>query len=373
MIVVLLNSYLVILFLLVRLKLVRFNLFWKCSPLIVLLLLMFGLFIPMGWGAPQGTALVVRNSVAIVPNVSGQVVEVPVQANAPLKAGDVLFRIDPAPFEYKVKELEAQVVAAKQRAEQLKSEVDAATANVAAITAQVGPAEKRRDDIARLAQNSTATQFRLQDQQKQVDTLHAQLDAAKAQETTAQLALGSQIDGVNTEVVRLTAQLDDAQWELDQTTVRAPADGYVTNIGLRKGARVTSLPLAPAMAFIDTSQTVVGVEIAQIDARYVAPGQPVELTFKFAPGAIYTGKVERVLQAIATGQVHASGAALATTEIQSAPFGVRVKLDDADSADRLPAGSTGDAAIFTDHVQAAHVIRKVLLRQIAITNYVNPF
>jgi multidrug resistance efflux pump len=373
MIVVLLNVYLVILFLLVRLRIVPFNLFWKCSPLIVLLLLLFGLFIPMGWGAPQGSALVVRNSVAIVPNVSGQVVDVPVEANTPLKTGDVLFRIDPAPFGYKVKELEAQVVAAKQKAEQLKSGLDAATANVAALTSQLGFAEKRRDDVAKLAQSSSATQFRVQDEQKQVDTLRAQLDAANANEASARIALASEIDGVNTDVARLTAQLDNAKWELDQTIVRAPSDGYVTNIGLRKGARVTSLPLAPAMAFIDTSHTVVGVEIAQIDARYVEPGQPVELTFKFAPGMIYSGKVERVLQAIATGQVQASGAAVAPREIQSAPFAIRVTLDDREFADRLPAGSVGEAAIFTDHVKAAHVIRKVLLRQIAITNYVNPF
>jgi hypothetical protein len=60
MIVVLLNVYLVILFLLVKLNIVRFNLFWKSSPFIVLLLLLVGLFIPMGWGAPSGSALVGR-------------------------------------------------------------------------------------------------------------------------------------------------------------------------------------------------------------------------------------------------------------------------------------------------------------------------
>jgi multidrug resistance efflux pump len=54
---------------------------------------MFSLFIPMGWGAPHGPALVVRNSVAVVPDVAGEVTDVPVQANQPLKAGDVLFKI----------------------------------------------------------------------------------------------------------------------------------------------------------------------------------------------------------------------------------------------------------------------------------------
>lgn len=155
--------------------------------------------------------------------------------------------------------------------------------------------------------------------------------------------------------------------------VRAPADGYVTNLALRKGARVASLPAAPAMAFIDTSETLIGVDIQQIDARYVAPGQPVELTFKFFPGQVYAGRVQSVLQAVATGQVQASGLAVAPKGVQTVPFVVRVKLDDEAIARQLPAGSTGDAAIFTDRVKAAHIIRKVLLRQIAIMNYVWPY
>src|SRR5262249_23125308 len=105
----------------------------------------------------------------------------------------------------------------------------------------------------------------------------------------------------------------------------------------------------------------------------VKPGQPVEVTFKFKPGAIYTGKVEAVLQAIAPGQTQVSGTAAMPPAIQAAPFVVRVKLDDDAFAASLPAGSTGEPAIFTDHVTATHVIRKVLLRQIAILNYVNPF
>jgi hypothetical protein len=59
--------------------------------------------------------------------------------------------------------------------------------------------------------------------------------------------------------------------------------------------------------------------------------------------------------------------------VQAAPLVVRIALDDPTIANRLPAGSAGDAAIFTDRVKAAHVIRRVLLRQIAIMNYVLPF
>jgi RND family efflux transporter MFP subunit len=313
MIVAIFNVYLVILFLLVKLKIVRFTLFWKCSPLIVLLLLMFGLFIPMGWGAPSGSAIVVRNSVPIVPNVAGEVVDVPVEPNRPLKAGDVLFRIDPAPFQ----------------------------AQVDALTAQLKFEKLRLSQMSQLQENQTGRAFDVQERQASVD--------------------------------QLTAQLAGAQYNLDQTVVRAPADGYVTNLALRKGARVAALPLSPVMAFIDVSDTLVGVEIQQIDARYIEPGQSVEVTFKFLPGRVLTGKVTDVLQAISTGQVQASGLAVTPKELQSAPFAVRVKLDDAGAAQSLPAGSAGTAAIFTDHVKASHIIRRVILRQIAILNYINPF
>ena len=123
MIVVLLNVYLVILFFLVKLKVVPFNLFWKVSPLIVLLLLMFGLFIPMNWGAPQGNALVVRYSVSIVPDVAGEVLEVPVEPNQALKAGNVLFRIDPTPYEAQVRALTAQL-----KFQELRLDADGETA-----------------------------------------------------------------------------------------------------------------------------------------------------------------------------------------------------------------------------------------------------
>ena len=267
----------------------------------------------MGWGAPQGSALVVRNSVQIVSDVAGEVLDVPVQANAPLKAGEVLFIIDPTPYKATVKALEAQLKFAKLRLAQM----------------------------TQLFERDSGRGFDVEQRQSEVD--------------------------------QLSAQLEGAQWNLDKTTVRAPADGYVTNLALRKGARVANLPLAPVMAFIDTSDTLIGVEIAQDDARYVRPGQEVEVTFKFLPGQVFSGKVETVLQAIASGQVQTSGLAVQSKSVAAAPFVARVKLDDADLASRLPAGSTGTAAIFTDRVKAAHVIRKVLLRQTAIMNYVLPF
>lgn len=311
MIVVLLNSYIALLALFVWLRFIPFDTFWKISPVIVLLVLLVGLFIPMGWGAPSGPAAVIRNSVQIIPSVAGEVVDVPVAANTPVKAGDVLFRVDPTTYQ----------------------------AQVDTIQAQLKFAELRLSQFSELQSRDTGRAFDVQQREAEVEQLRAQLDAAK--------------------------------WNLDKTVVRAPADGYVTNLALRKGARVTAQ--SPVMAFIDTSETIFGVEIPQIYARYIKVGQPMEITFKPLPGEVFAGRVEAVLQAIATGQTLVGGLAVAPSEVQAAPFVVRIRLDDQELAKRLPAGSTGLAAVYTEHVQAAHVIRKVVLRQTAILNYVNPY
>jgi RND family efflux transporter MFP subunit len=311
MLIALLLAYIAMLSLFVWLGFIPLNPFWKLSPVIVLLGLTVGLFIPMGWGAPSGTVAVVRNSVQIIPSVAGEVIDVPIQANTPLKEGDVLFRIDPTTYEAQVQALEAQ----------LKFE------------------ELRLSQMTQLAERGSGRNFDVEQRQASVDQFKAQLDGAK--------------------------------WNLDKTTVLAPSDGYVTNLALRKGARVTGQ--SPVMAFIDTSETMFGAEIPQIYVRYLAVGQPVEITFKTLPGEVYTGHVETVLQAIATGQTQVGGLAVAPTEVQAAPFVIRIKLDNEDVARRLPAGSTGLAAIYTDHVKAAHVIRRVILRQTAILNYINPF
>jgi RND family efflux transporter MFP subunit len=308
MMIAIMSVYLALLFGLVWLGIIRFNTFWKVSPIILLIILNLGLFIPMGWGAPQGPVVVVRNSVAIVPDVAGEVVDVPVVANTPLKAGDVLFKIDPTPYDAQVKAIEAQLKLSTTRLAQM----------------------------TQLFERDSGRGFDVEQRQSEVD--------------------------------QLTAQLQGAKWNLDKTVVRAPADGYVTNLALRRGARVGNLPLSPAMAFIDTPDTLIGIEINQIDARYIEPGQEVEVTFKFVPGHVYTGKVESILQAIASGQTQTSGTAVARKAIEAGPFVVRVKLDDAAFAERLPAGATGTAA---EHVKVSHSLRQDTLQATDITGKID--
>jgi multidrug resistance efflux pump len=204
-----------------------------------------------------------RNSVAVVPDIAGEVTDVPVQANQLLKAGDVLFKIDPTPYQFQLDALAAQ----------LKFE------------------ELRLSQMTQLQSTDSGRAFDVQQRQADVDKLKAQVEGAK--------------------------------WNLEKTVERAPSDGCVTNVGLLKGARVANLPLSPVMAFISTAETVVGVQTQQIYTRYIEPGQEVEVTFKFFPGQVFTGKVVSLLEATATGQVLTSGTAVAARQVTAAPFVVR--------------------------------------------------
>lgn len=310
MIIAILAIYGAILLVLEKLGIIVWSKKWTATFPALWLALQIMLMIPMGWGSPQGPALVLRPTVSIVPNVSGEVIEIAAEQNKPLMSGDVLFRIDPVPYEAAVKSIEAQLALQEQLL-------------------------------------ANATELQGKGVGRGVDLLERQ----------------SAVDN-------LKGQLQNANWNLEKTTVRAPSDGFITNVALRKGARVGG---APVMAFIDTTLTAVGVEINQNNARYIEPGQPVEIAFKFAPGAIYAGKVKGVIQAISTGQIVASGLAVTPNEIQSAPFVVEVELDDQDFARKLPMGATGVAAIYTEQQKVSRIIRKVILRQISILNYVNPF
>jgi multidrug resistance efflux pump len=118
----------------------------------------------------------------------------PVKPNFPVKMGDVLFQIDPAPYGYKVSQLQASLAAARQQAQILKSNYEQATASVTGLDAQVKYNAKRLEDIQKLYANGANTEFKEQDTQVQLETVTAQLNVAKATQQSAKLALDSEIE-----------------------------------------------------------------------------------------------------------------------------------------------------------------------------------
>jgi len=288
-----------------RFKLLPWNWPWRIVTVLVgvgILAVFLGL---LNYLTPSGRVAIIGRVVEVTPNVAGQVTDVDVQPNVLVKAGAILFQIERAPYEYKVKQLQAALAEARQKVEQLKSNIDLAAADAEAIAAQLVYADMKRAALEQLVQTNSAAKLADDEARAQVRSLAAQLVAAKARETNAKLALGSEIDGEHTTVAQLVAQLDNAKWELDQTTIRAPADGYVSTMALAVGTR--AVPLRSVLSFILADDiTLVGV-FSQNGFRSVKPGATVKLVFANKPGRIYRSTVGNIMQGVGQGQIAVSG------------------------------------------------------------------
>ena len=317
---------------------------------------------------PSGRVTVTGRVVEVTPNVTGQIVAIPVKTNVLVKANDVLFQIDPAPFQYKVSQLQASLAAAKQQVEILKSNYEQATANASGLTTQVAFNKQRNADIQKLAAEGANTQFQAQDNQNQYETALAQLNSAKAAQQSAKLAMDSEIGGVNTTVAQLQAQLDNANWELSQTTIRAPADGYVTLVTVTVGDR--ALQARSAMSFIVENEiTLVGM-FPQNGFQTIKEGVAVDIVFDNVPGHIYHAKITAIAKGIGQGQVAVSGTLARTSALGGATvFPAEISIPDGMSRDALRLGMSGGATAFADNAGVIGLLASILVWVSAYTAY----
>jgi multidrug resistance efflux pump len=315
-------------------------------------------------------------SVPIVPEVAGQVTEVPIRANMPLKKGDVLFKIDPAPYQFTVDQKRAALAEAEQEVPQLKAAVDSANAKVQEVTAE---RDRARDQYNRYAEANRrarpgAAPFSVQQVENQRQ-LHlakeAELVGATANAEQARLAYVSQIGGVNTKVAQLQAQLRDAERDLAYTVVRAPTDGAVPLVGLRPGMRVVPLPLRPVLAFVPSGNTVFAAAFVQNAMQRVKTGYDAEIAFDAVPGRVFRGKVGRIIDAMVQGEIQAGGTVIdpAARPLPGRVL-VEILIEDDLSPYQLPPGSSAQVAVYSEHAHMFAIIRKILLRMKSWQNYV---
>lgn len=253
----------------------------------------------------------------IVPNVAGPVIEVPVQPLVPVMKGDLLFRIDPVPFRASVDQIEASIRQAE---------------------AQRNLAEIQTERAQKLVKSSAIAQVDL-------DTWTANRDAAVAS------------------IEALSAQLINAQWQLEQTEVHAPNDGYVVNMQVRPGYRVTTVPLRPAMTFVLTELNEVLASLSQSSARRVKPGDAVEVVFPARPGEVFGGKVRAIIHASGEAQIQQTGdiPVFSGTPIKGRRP-VRVVLDDPSVLLEVGQGGQSFVAFYTDAGKPFQIITRVMVR-----------
>ena len=397
----------------IKLKLLPWTTPWKVAVAIIPVVALATMLLVLNVVAPTTTDVrVVKYIVPIVSQVKGRVIEVPVENNRPVKKGDVLFRIDPTPYEAEVRALEAQLASeeAKVGAErakvgetearlpdaasterQLNEELKEATSKVTALEASLELARKRVAQNTELAATGAGNRFDLEQAQTTANELANQIAAGRAaqqqireklsgrvgkefaavagvksQITTAQ----AQVQASRAQVEMIRAQLENARWNLAQTIVRAPADGTMVNVMLRPGYFVSGVAFNEVMTFVD-SQYQVFAMFSQNELHQVEPGQEAEITLDTYPGRIVKAHVDSVIWAQSQGEIEASGD-LPRTTFTSPPgkFPVKLVVAEHDNALFLAAGARGAAAIYTEHVVLIHLIRKVLIRTSSYLDYI---
>jgi multidrug resistance efflux pump len=308
----------------------------------------------------------------VLPGVKGRVIEVPVQANVPLKEGDELFRIDPKPYQYVVEQKQALLAEADQTVLQLKASLDQATAAAERANAQVQLAQADFDRQTALIASRTIAQATLDISSRNFEAAKQTLSGARAEQERARLAYSSNIEGVNTTVARLRAELADAQYDLDQTVTRAPGNGFVTQLALRPGMYVVPVPLRPAMVFVNTDkrdQDLTGA-FQQNALQRVKAGDEAEVAFDAVPGRVFKGKVRIVLDAIAAGQLQPTGVLLDVPPAGGGRALAIIDTEDDLTSYQLPGGSAAQVAIYTEYWHHLSLLRKILLRMRSWENYI---
>jgi multidrug resistance efflux pump len=263
--------------------------------------------------------------IPIVPNVKGVVVEVPITGLQVVDKGEVLFRIDPTPYQFTVDQLNASIDQAEAQRQLAEIQVERAAGLVRASAGA----------------------------QSQLDQWNAELAIAQAS------------------IASLTAQLGNAQWQLDETVVRAPYQGFVFNLQLRPGNFVTSIPMASSMSFVSTEINTLLASFSQSAIRYISAGDKVEMVFRGKPGKVYAGTISRIARGSGSAQLSASGQMVTLTgQPENSRWAVVIDFDDVAEAATIPQSSGASIiAVYTQKGKPVHIISMVVMRMNAWMGY----
>ncbi|HEY2863366.1 MAG TPA: HlyD family secretion protein [Casimicrobiaceae bacterium] len=379
-------------FIFIKMKWLPWNIGTQVTVVIIPIVALTALVLTLNVVAPSSPDVrVIKYVINVVPQVRGRVLEVPVEPNRLVHRGDILFRIDPTPYELTVRGLEAQLAStsASQREldEQLSGAVGKVTetrgaiqqadASVREVQSKLDLAQMRVKQNRELVATGAGDRFALERAETDVKELTAQLEmatgmaaqarAGEVQASASERQIRQRMTGkVGTEyapVAQIRAQLDNAKWELSQTTVVAPADGYAINLQLRPGSFTAAFPITPAMSFVEESYQVIAL-YQQNELHQVEPGNEAEFTLNAYPGRILKASVDSIVWAQGQGQV-ANTLQLPTTGYGPMPpgrFPVKLTVAPRDAGLFLPAGAVGHGAIYTEHGVAIQIIRRIVLR-----------
>ncbi len=321
---------------------------------------------------------VINYVVAINPRVNGLVTEVPVEPNRPIKKGEVLFKIDPVPYQidvnvYKAQlaQLQVQLITAEANVRSQQEQLKAATGKKGAVAAKLGLARMRAGQFKELAETGAGNRFDYEQAQADVTNLEAELTSATASESQISETLAAKtpegeqdtVANIKAQIARAEAQLADSRWKLEQTVYTAPANGTVVSLALRPGAMAVPLPMVPAMNFVEDEQWILAI-YNQNEVRKIKPGQEAEIAFRMHPGRIIKCRVDSIMWATAQGQLPIGNmnTVAGVAPVPPNSLAVRLLVEKKDQKVFLAAGARGAGAVYSDSGEVIHILRKVFLR-----------
>ncbi|MBX9885142.1 MAG: HlyD family secretion protein, partial [Novosphingobium sp.] len=240
-------------------------------------------------------AYVKQDIVSIAGEVNGLVVAVNVHENQQVKAGDVLFRIDPTTYDVAIRQADAQIASAQANVTALVADVGANSANIAGARDDLALAEAQYAREKALLDRGFNTRARIDVAQHAVAAARDRLAsvAAEVEKARAQLATGAQVPGLNPQVAAAQATRAKAALELARTVVRAPVGGRVTQVSrLQIGQMVfTGVPM---LSIVREGGARVEANFKETDLAKMRAGQPAEVRLDAYPGLRLKGHVDSI-------------------------------------------------------------------------------
>lgn len=310
-------------------------------------------------------------STPLIPNVKGEIIEVNrVKPNELVKKGEMLFRIDPTPYQAAVDLSKARLAEAEQNVKALEADYLAAKARVEESQLVINQKKREFERYRVLSRNNDTSRSELDIKEREYLVAQTTHQANLAELDKAEVKFRSNIDGVNTAVAQAKAQLEKDQFDLDSTVMKAPTDGFVSQNFLREGMKATTLPLRPVMTFTHKQDKLFVAAFRQNSLLRLGIGNEAELVFPAIPGKVFQAEIVDILPTIGEHEVQANGRLYTRTLIdeQAMPL-VVIKVKDNMDEYNLPYGTTAEVAVYTEHAHHLAMMRKILLRMNSWKNY----
>ena len=238
-------------------------------------------------------AYVGAQKVLITPDISGKIINVAVKEGQPVKQGDVLFQIDPVPFQLAVSQARAKLDDAKSSHDNLVANITLYDQTIDLVNAGIALKQRDVDRKSTLAKSNFGSQLDLDNASTALVTAQAQLQLVRQQRSTALNQLLGKPDLPLEDFpayAQAKAALEDAQRNLNLTTVRAPMNGIATQVDQIQLGRF-SMAGVPVFSIIDVANPWVDANLKESDFTYVGVGQTVSIDVDAFPDHVFKGTI----------------------------------------------------------------------------------